>query len=80
VDNDGFITRDEMYNIVDAIYQMVVSTRRKLRGMVGWCERALIVFRSHAAYHLMLLLLLLQFKCAVNIEKIAGCWLPIMWD
>lgn len=25
VDNDGFITRDEMYNIVDAIYQMVVS-------------------------------------------------------
>nr|CAH7766198.1 unnamed protein product [Callosobruchus chinensis] len=23
VDNDGFITRDEMYNIVDAIYQMV---------------------------------------------------------
>lgn len=26
VDNDGFITRDEMYNIVDAIYQMVVST------------------------------------------------------
>lgn len=26
VDNDGFITRDEMYNIVDAIYQMVVSS------------------------------------------------------
>lgn len=26
VDNDGFITRGEMYNIVDAIYQMVVST------------------------------------------------------
>lgn len=25
VDNDGYITRDEMYNIVDAIYQMVVS-------------------------------------------------------
>ena len=25
VDNDGFITRAEMYNIVDAIYQMVVS-------------------------------------------------------
>lgn len=25
VDNDGFITRDEMYNIVDAIYEMVVS-------------------------------------------------------
>lgn len=24
VDNDGFITREEMYNIVDAIYQMVV--------------------------------------------------------
>ncbi|KAG0422619.1 hypothetical protein HPB47_001578 [Ixodes persulcatus] len=23
VDNDGFITRDEMYNIVDAIYQML---------------------------------------------------------
>ncbi|XP_070163577.1 frequenin-2 isoform X2 [Polyergus mexicanus] len=26
VDNDGFITRDEMYNIVDAIYQMVSLT------------------------------------------------------
>lgn len=24
VDNDGYITRHEMYNIVDAIYQMVV--------------------------------------------------------
>lgn len=29
VDNDGFITRDEMYNIVDAIYQMVVSKKEK---------------------------------------------------
>lgn len=27
VDNDGFITREEMYNIVDAIYQMVVSQK-----------------------------------------------------
>ena len=25
VDNDGYITRKEMYDIVDAIYQMVVS-------------------------------------------------------
>jgi Ca2+-binding EF-hand superfamily protein len=25
VDNDGYITRQEMYDIVDAIYQMVVS-------------------------------------------------------
>ena len=24
VDNDGYITRQEMYDIVDAIYQMVV--------------------------------------------------------
>lgn len=31
VDNDGFITRDEMYNIVDAIYQMVVS-----KTLWGW--------------------------------------------
>lgn len=30
VDNDGFITREEMYNIVDAIYQMVVSTKKKV--------------------------------------------------
>lgn len=33
VDNDGFITRDEMYNIVDAIYQMVVS--RKKTDLMG---------------------------------------------
>ena len=26
VDNDGYITRVEMFNIVDAIYQMVVSS------------------------------------------------------
>ena len=25
VDNDGFITRQEMYDIVDAIFQMVVG-------------------------------------------------------
>ena len=25
VDNDGYITREEMYNIVGAIYEMVVS-------------------------------------------------------
>lgn len=30
VDNDGFITRDEMYNIVDAIYQMVVSRETEI--------------------------------------------------
>ncbi|KAL1479575.1 hypothetical protein MTO96_015905 [Rhipicephalus appendiculatus] len=28
VDNDGFITRDEMYNIVDAIYQMLNHDNR----------------------------------------------------
>jgi len=32
VDNDGFITRDEMYNIVDAIYQMVVSASSSKRS------------------------------------------------
>lgn len=36
VDNDGFITRDEMYNIVDAIYQMVVS---RLLMMEQWLIR-----------------------------------------
>lgn len=35
VDNDGFITRDEMYNIVDAIYQMVVSNKILYYGLVG---------------------------------------------
>ena len=30
VDNDGFITRDEMYNIVDAIYQMLGNPSGKV--------------------------------------------------
>ena len=29
VDQDGFITREEMYNIVDAIYQMLGNTSGK---------------------------------------------------
>ena len=28
VDNDGFITREEMYNIVDAIYEMLGSQEK----------------------------------------------------
>lgn len=41
VDNDGFITRDEMYNIVDAIYQMVVSAllSKNLPGPRGSLRR-----------------------------------------
>lgn len=35
VDNDGFITRDEMYNIVDAIYQMVVSIKNEQISPAG---------------------------------------------
>lgn len=35
VDNDGFITRDEMYNIVDAIYQMVVRKHIRVFCCVG---------------------------------------------
>lgn len=42
VDNDGFITRDEMYNIVDAIYQMVVSKMGSFWGLLvaEWITRA----------------------------------------
>jgi len=43
VDNDGFITRDEMYNIVDAIYQMVVSASPSKRPR--WQEKAFDVKR-----------------------------------
>lgn len=35
VDNDGFITRDEMYNIVDAIYQMVVRKHIRVFFVLG---------------------------------------------
>lgn len=40
VDNDGFITRAEMYNIVDAIYQMVVSFEIDLApvSLLKWDE------------------------------------------
>ncbi len=31
VDNDGFITQQEMYAIVDAIYQMVVSYIKNIK-------------------------------------------------
>jgi Ca2+-binding EF-hand superfamily protein len=41
VDNDGFITRDEMYNIVDAIYQMVVSSSAVASGKGAVQERNL---------------------------------------
>ncbi len=32
VDNDGYITRQEMYDIVDAIYQMVVSAIARIKS------------------------------------------------
>ena len=32
MDNDGYITRAEMFNIVDAIYQMVVSVLSKTQN------------------------------------------------
>lgn len=48
VDNDGFITRDEMYNIVDAIYQMVVSSdfRRRQQLLTCHCQRLRNGFRK----------------------------------
>ncbi|KAL3171578.1 hypothetical protein MRX96_013775 [Rhipicephalus microplus] len=40
VDNDGFITREEMYNIVDAIYEMLVA------GALAQCMEAFWEGRS----------------------------------
>jgi hypothetical protein len=50
VDNDGFITRDEMYNIVDAIYQMVVSILRQKMFVLILCVAgpAAVRGREHA--------------------------------
>lgn len=51
LDNDGYITRNEMLDIVDAIYQMVVSLRR-VRGQrvsprrVGVVGRPLVTCRA----------------------------------
>lgn len=45
VDNDGFITREEMYNIVDAMYEMVVSTpvSRRAKNSLGFVMVAIIL-------------------------------------
>lgn len=53
VDNDGFITRDEMYNIVDAIYQMVVSaflSNHFLTPEEAYVNVLLLVFRFVGFY------------------------------
>ncbi|KOX78452.1 Frequenin-1 [Melipona quadrifasciata] len=49
VDNDGFITREEMYNIVDAMYEMVVSTYIVLMRHDTSCRNVvnLASFRTH---------------------------------
>ncbi|XP_059477008.1 frequenin-1-like [Neocloeon triangulifer] len=50
LDNDGFITRDEMYNIVDAIYRMAGTTLSEESGE-GAREKADRIFSSMDVNH-----------------------------
>ncbi len=74
VDNDGYITREEMYDIVDAIYQMVVSMQSptwpmRRAELSHYSMTAMEAFRSVSREHFTLWVRFFFFTHAAHITQ-----------